>query len=178
MQELTYDGERIDAELQFSNGVLVATSHRLLVVTPAGDGPNLRVVYRPNVERVGRGHGGRRYVRPTVAASGAGVLAFLAGSTLSVESPTVPDGAGGLLGPLGTVFGLVGLVDELLLAGGAVCLLVGVGSAAVWLAARGSVVTVERAGRDPVRVSAPGVTDRQLRAFAREADVAYDDGVL
>lgn len=182
IRALTYDGERIDAELRFSDGALVATSHRLLAVTPDGDGPNLRTVHRPNVTGVGRARGGRRFLRPLAATAGVGTLALVGGSLFSVESAadTVPttEGFGGVLGPIRTLLGLVGVVDELLLLVGALLLLVGVGLAGVWLTVRRPVVVVSRAGSEPMRVPADGVTERRLREFARDADVAYDDGVV
>lgn len=182
IDSLLYAGETRRAQLPVSNGALVATSHRLLAVTPDGDGPNLRVVQRPNAEAVGRTTSGRRFLRPAVWTLGGGTLAVAAGSVLSLQSmadavPTV-EGFGGVLAPIRTVLSLVGIVDELLLVVGALALLAGVGVVAVWLVVREPVVTVSVAGDEPLRVPAAGVTDRELRAFADDADLQYEKNLL
>lgn len=179
---LLYGGEKVRARLSIPGGQLLATSHRLLVVTPDGDGPNLRVVHRPNVDGLSREVGGRQFLKPLAVSLAGGLFAVVVGSLVSVEGmgDAVPTDSpvGGLLGPVATVLNLFGLIDELLVGIGLLGLLAGVVIATVWLSAREAVVTVRVAGDDSVRVPAGGVTARQVRAFAADAGFTFEDGLL
>ena len=178
---LLYAGETAVATLSIPDGQMVATSHRLLILTPDADGPNLRVVQRPNVQRLGQGTNGRQFLRPTVVTMGGGVAAIALGSLLTVESmaEAVPtEGpAAGLLGPIGTLLTLVGVLDELLVAAGAISLLLGTAITVVWLLVRTAVVTVRVAGGETIRVPAGSLDGARIERFAAEADFEYDDGL-
>lgn len=176
---LLYGGETTVATLAIPDGRIVATSHRLLILTPEGDGPNMRTVDRPNVAGFSRRTNGRQFLRPTAYAFGGGLTAILLGSTLSLDglSESVPtDGpAAGLLGPIGTLLDLVGLLDELLVAVGAIGVLIGSVIATVWLLVRESVIVVRVAGDDSIRVTAGSLDGRRVKRFASEAGFGFEE---
>ncbi len=181
-EDLLYGGETTVAQLSIPDGRLIATTHRLLVVTPNTDGANLRTAHRANVQRLGRATNGRQFLRPTVYAFGGGVAGMALGSAFSLDGlgETVPsDGpAAGVLGPLGTALELASLLDELLIALGAVCLLVGTIIATVWLLVRQSVVVVRVAGRETIRVPAGSLDATRVERFSTDAGFEFDDGPL
>lgn len=179
---LLYAGEEPVATLPVADGLVVATSHRLLVYTPDGDGPNLRVVEGPNVTGVGRDTtGDDRLRRPTALGVGGGLLATLAGLSFDPENPleTTPTDTGGvgiegLLSPIQGLLDVVTLVDDLLVAVGVLALLGGLVGLAAYLVGRETTVVVAVAGDDDLRVAAGGTTAEELRSFASTAGVDYN----
>lgn len=179
---LTYAGEEPTATLPVRDGLLVATTHRLLVYTPEGDGANLQTVEAPNVVGVGAGVRGRPELRQTgVFGVLAGVAGLLGGRVVSFETPAeaVPTdvdvlGVGGLLRTVADVVGLLTLLDEALTLFGAVALLAGGVALAAAVTGRRQTVVVVVAGGPDVQVPAGRTDDGEVRAFAEDAvDVDY-----
>jgi hypothetical protein len=174
---LTYAGEEPTATLPVRDGVVVATTHRLLVYTPRGDGVVLQTVAAPNVVGLGYTATGNGRWRPALVAFAAGVAGLLAGQTVSIEPPSVATAdspaVGGGLETVTAVIGLVGLVDELLTAVGAVALLVAVGLLASDTASRDPRVVVRVAGDDPLTVPAGETDAGRVESFAASVGVDY-----
>ena len=178
---LTYAGEEPAATLPVRDGHLVATTHRLLVYTPEGDGPNLRTVEAPNVDGVSagvRGRPGRR--RIGVFGVLAGVAGLLGGRVIDFQTPAeaVPTdvdvlGVGGLLRTVADVVGLLTLLDEALTLFGVVALLAGGLALAAAVAGRRRTVVVTVAGGPDVQVPAGQTEDSDVRAFTEDAGVDY-----
>lgn len=177
IDRLTYTGEEPTATLPVRDGVLVATTHRLLVYTPDGDGVVLQTVAAPNVTGVGHTTGGNRRWRPALVAFAVGVAGLLVGQTLSVEPPSVAaadsPAVGGGLDAVTAVVGLVGLLDELATVVGVAALLVAAGLLASYGTSRDSQVVVRVAGDDPLRVSAGETDPAAVRSFASSVGVDY-----
>lgn len=183
VRSLLYAGEEPRAALPVADGYLVATTHRLLVYTPRGDGVNLRVVERPNATAVSHdASGNEQLLEPIVYTIGGGLLLVVLGSVLNFGSmaDAVPSmegagsvGVGSILAQIASVLSLVGLVDELMAVGGALALLVGTALTGVYLYTRRSEIVVRVAGESDLRVSAGSTTERETEAFAEEAGVDY-----
>ena len=178
---LTYAGEEPTATLPVRDGCVVATTHRLLVYTPEGDGANLRAVEAPNVVGFAAGVRGR----PTVQRVGvfgvlAGLTGLVAGRLVDFESPAdaVPTdvgvlGVGGLFRTIAGAVALLTLLDEALTLFGAVALLAGGVALAAAVAGRRQTVVVAVAGGPDVQVPAGRTDADDVRAFAERVGVDY-----
>jgi len=133
VDRLLYDGERVVENVGVGSSRLVVTSHRLLAFTPDEDGANFRAVDIPNVEDVRVAtDGNRRYLRWTLRPLLLGGILLLAGSTLDIDDPLSSvdtggageTGAGGILSTVSSLTGLLAVLDDVMLAIGALCLLV------------------------------------------------------
>lgn len=177
VDRLTYAGEEPTATLPVRDGILVATTHRLLVYTPDDDGVVLQTVAAPNVTGVGHTTGGNRRWRPGLVAFAVGVAGLLVGQTLSVEPPSVASAdspvAGGGLDAVTETIRLVGLLDELATVVGVAALLVAVGLFASYGTSRNTQVVVRVAGDDPLVVSAGETDAAAVRSFAASVGVDY-----
>lgn len=183
VDQLLYDGERVTESVDVGAGRVVVTTHRVLAFTPEGDGANFRTADRPNVEgaRVGT-DGNRRYLRWALRPLLLGALLLAAGSQLSVGDPlsgvdTSGGGAAGTGGIVSTVAGitsLLSMLDELMLAVGAVCMLLVALLLGVYLLGRERLLVVSVAGGDDVELPVEG--DRTGTASRLEAALARDDG--
>lgn len=178
---LTYAGEEPTATLPVRNGHVVATTHRLLVYTPDGDGANLQTVEAPNVVGVATGVRGRPTSR-RVGVFGvlAGLTGLVAGRLVNFESPAdaVPTdvdvlGVGGLLQTVADVIALLTLLDEALTLFGAVALLAGGIALAVAAAGRRQTVVVEVAGGPDIQLPAGRTDAGDVQAFAERVGVDY-----
>jgi len=161
LAELLFDGEERIDETTVGNCRLVLTSHRLIAVRPDGD-PRFRAIDRPNLLGVQFTSGGDS--RPLDIAARAAALGFLLlvtgfvvpADALSASVDLPPDTP--LSETLGTalvILDLVALLDDIMLAGGALALLVAL---AAFLRHRYTVerfVVVEVSGEDDLRLSPP-----------------------
>ena len=175
--QLTYAGEEPTATLPVRDGVVVATTHRLLVYTPDGDGVVLQTVDAPNVASLDYTAVGNGRWRPALVASVVGVAGLLAGQTVSVDPPSVATAdspaVGGGLGAVTETIRLVGLVDELATVVGMLALLVAAGLLASYGASRDSQVVVRVAGDDPLVVPAGETDAARVESFAASVGVDY-----
>lgn len=177
IEELLHAGEERREEATVGDARLVLTSHRLLVFREAGD-PRFRAVDRPNALDVSvETHGGGRTLGLAVQTGLLGVVGVGGGLLLPDQLVATPDiepppelGLGGLFEAMATILGLVALLDEALLGGGALALLVTATLLGWTLLARERYVTVEVSGDDPIELaSADPESDREL--VARLLDV-------
>jgi len=133
--DLLYQGEAVVEPVEIEGNAVVVTSHRVLALTPALDGPDYRHVDRPNVTEVRIEIGGstrwlERTVRPFllgVVLLAGGWIVDLDGLTSGLER-TDPGtagsaGIGGIVSLAEDLGRALALLDEALLVGGALCLL-------------------------------------------------------
>lgn len=177
VDRLTYAGEEPTATLPVRDGILVATTHRLLVYTPDGDGAVLQTVEAPNVTGLGYATLGNGRWRPALVAFAVGVASLLVGQTVSVTPPSVAaadsPAVGGGLAVVTETIRLVGLLDELATVVGGVALLVAVGLLASDRASRDSQVVVQIAGADSLAVPAGETDATSVESFATSVGVDY-----
>ncbi len=186
IRRLLYAGEETVASLSVADGTVVATSHRLLVSTPDGGGPNLRVVQGPNVLAVGyQTRGDRETARSAVYAVALGIGSLLLGSVFDLggagsAAPSDTDalGVGGLLDAAGLVLSLLGFLDDALVLAGVVAVLLGLGLVGLYVASREPEVVVTVAGDEQLRVSAGPTDEQSTRAFAEAAAVEFEQSGL
>jgi hypothetical protein len=181
IRSLLYAGEEPQAAVPVADGYLVATTHRLLVYTPRGDGTNLEVVEGPNATAISHdASGNAQLLQPIVYTVGGGLLLVVLGTMLNFQglSDAVPRvsggvGVGSILAQIASLLSLVGLLDELMAVAGALALLVGTALTGAYLYTRRSEVVVRVAGESDLRVPAGSTTERETEAFAEEAGVDY-----
>lgn len=191
-ERLCYDGERIEAEFDLGESAVVVTSHRVLAFTPGADGANYRAVDRPNVDGVARTvEGSERAVATALKALVVGAVLLGAGSLFSLDglaesvdlsgAGTAQLGMGGMLSMLQQIFALLALLDDALVALGALVLL-GAAAAMGWYAhSRTRLLRLSVAGEDDLVVPAPesddeGVADRLEHAITPDERADGADG--
>ena len=160
IEPLCYDGESVVDVVPLSGGTVGVTSHRVLALTPGGDGPNLQSADRPNVDSIELsaggdvGHGGRalRYGVYALLLFGASFVVDF-GSVSAVDPPS-GTGAGQVVGLAVSMLGMLTLVDDVLRYAGLVVLVVALLFAALYGYTRDSYLAVEVAGGDALRVPA------------------------
>lgn len=163
-----------------ANGVVV-TSQRLMAFIPEGDGPNYRVVERPNVEAVRLETVADDDWLEYVFKSGLGGLVGVAvgltvdfGPLLAIGSVDTGGagqvGVGGLLAVLGRVTALLGRLDQVFLYGGLLALALGLAALGRYVESREHTLTVAVAGDDPIRVPAPADGEDALARVERSLD--------
>lgn len=176
VEQLLFDGESVETEVEVGTATVVVTSHRVLAFTPQADGKDYRAVDRPNVLGVERTSVDRVDLRERAAKTGvAGAVLALIGV---VFDPTAvipqPDlSAADEADAMGDVGGIVGLVDGMLaafyaldaffLVVGGLLLAIGLALAGVQLATRTSQVAITVAGEDEPPILLPDrIDDRSL----------------
>lgn len=176
LEELLYEGEQPVESAAVGEGRLLVTSHRLLAYAPGAE-PRFREVDRPNVvgvtvETRGEVARLRRAVRPAAW----GALLAVAGSAVSLDSLLVPvsappgTGLGGALATVRSLVALLALLDDAMLAVGALLLLVALVPVARYLRGRTRELIVEVAGGADLRLPAADAgeaTARRVRAAVR-----------
>ena len=171
VEELLYDGEQVEQQVDVDTARVVVTSHRVLVFTPELDGENLRQVDRPNVVGLERGAlsedalltRGLRAGIWGVLLVGAGVLfdfGSLIGGVDLTGGGTGELGLGGTLEGLQSMLELLGLLDELLLAAGAVAMLVAVAVLGLFWHRRTPTLAITVAGGDDIHLPRSDTTDQ------------------
>jgi hypothetical protein len=161
---LLYQGESIEESVEFEDNAVVVTSHRVLALTPDLDGPNYRHVDRPNVtgvrvETVGASRWLERTVQPLalgIVLLAGGWIVDLDGLTSGLENTETGGagraGIGGIVSMAESLGRALALLDEVLLIGGALSLLVVVLFLALYARSRTRQVTVVVAGEDDLTV--------------------------
>lgn len=174
LADLRFEGESVVESVPVGDGRVVVTSHRLLSYDPAG-AVRFRAVERPNVAGV-RIETGTRADLLALAARPAlwGVALVVAGLLLPADdllsTPSVPAGTGlgGVVSTVESIFGLLALLDDLLLAAGALALLVALGALALSRVRRRRELVIEVAGDHDVRLPAAAADEATVAAI-REA---------
>lgn len=180
VEELLYEGERVEETVDVDPARIVVTSHRVITITPELAGANFRDVERPNVVGVSRGAEASgdllvRGVKWTVIGlllMGAGTLIDFGGIVGSVSFDGSAGGQIGIGGVLGFVQGLLDLIrqlDEIMLVLGALATLFGIVVLGVYLWTRDPTVAIEVAGDEDLHVPRPDderVTERLRTAVA------------
>lgn len=176
LEALCYAGEEVLATVPVGGGGnrLVATTHRVLALTPEDDGADLVAVERPNVRAVTVETTGNAATVPyAVRALVVGVVLVLGGATVSLDgmladvsigdSGASAVGFGWLLELFDLLQFLFAVLDDAMLVLGAVLSLAGVGLMAAYWASRERAVVVSVAGGDDIVVPAAGATAGDLR---------------
>ena len=178
IEPLCYAGESVVDAVPFSGGTVGVTTHRVLALTPDGDGPNLQAVERPNVDGVelsaggDAAHGARalRYGVYALALVGASFVVDF--SSVSAVDPPSGTGAGRVVQMAVTMTGMLTLVDDVLRYAGLGVLVVALLFLALYGHTRDSYVAIGVAGGRALRVPATGsesaAVDR-LRAAVADA---------
>jgi hypothetical protein len=168
VDQLLFDGETVESNVDVGGGTVVVTSHRLLVFTPEGEGPRYRAIDRPNVLGVEQRAISPYEFRSVVAKLGVGAVLFLLLGLFVDPRAVIPtpdlssaQGAGGLLGPVETMLDAFYALDEVALVLGALLALAGSGLLGVQLATRTDRLAIEIAGDEDVLLSF-GVEDATL----------------
>lgn len=177
-EDLTYAGESVVDAVIVSGGTVGVTTHRVLALTPEGDGPNLQAVDRPNVESIGSGSAGNADHGVRAVRYGVYALALFGGSflvnfeSMTAVEPTSAAGAGQVVGMAMQLTNLLSVVDDVLRAAGVVALLAALAFAALYGHSRDRHLRVDVAGGDAIRVplrrGEPTGADR-LRAAVEKA---------
>lgn len=161
VEGLLLAGEEPRGRAGVGDATLVLTSHRLLVVRPAGD-PRFRAVDRPNVLGVARGTTSDAWaLTVAVQALALGAVLAVGGSAVSldglagsVEAPS-DTGMDGVFATVDWLLTLLSLLDDALLVGGALVLAGGLALLGWWVRTRERVLVVSVSGDDDVRLSLP-----------------------
>ncbi|MFB6107107.1 MAG: hypothetical protein ABEJ70_09060 [Halobacteriaceae archaeon] len=181
---LLFEGERVEATVPVGESRVVVTSHRVLALTPGGDGANYRHADRPNVGSVTVDTSGTTdYLGPALRAAVVGVVLLGAGATVDFDgllgATTVDAGAvplGGLRGLLGTLRTALALFDEAALTAGALALAFGLGGIGLYVRSRERRLRVAVAGGADLTVPLRGVAapERARDALADALATAPD----
>ena len=162
--DLLYRGETMAESVEIDGNGVVVTSHRVLALTPELDGPNFRHVDRPNVtgvrvETVGASRWLRRTFQPFVLGLvllAGGWTVDLDGLTSGLDSTSTETagqtGVGGIVSMAEGLGRALALLDEVLLIGGALSLVVVVIFLALYARSRTRQLTVVVAGEDDLTV--------------------------
>ena len=162
VEPLCYAGETVVDAVPLSGGTVGVTSHRVLALTPGGDGPNLQAVERPNVDGVelsaggDAAHGARalRYGVYALALVGASFVVDF-GSVSAVDPPS-GTGAGRVVQMAVAMTGMLTLVDDVLRYAGLGVLVVALLFLALYGYTRDSYLAIGVAGGPTLRVPATG----------------------
>lgn len=170
-------GEAVVERVDLGRGWVAATTHRVLVFDPEGEGTRFDSVDRPNVVGVRTTTGGDParlgYVSRAVLYAVLLLGGWLAARSVGLASLfSVPDadvtGIGGLLSMLSLAGRLLTLFVDALLVGGAVAALAAAVLAAWYLRGRHPALVVERAGDDDdvtLRLPTAVAGDRAVEAL-------------
>lgn len=157
-ERLTYAGESVVDAVAVSGGTVGVTTHRVLALTPDGDGPTLQAAERPNVESIGSGSAGDAERGVRAARYGVYALALFGGSylmnfeSMQAVEPSTAAGAGQVVGMAMRLTSLLSAVDDVLRAAGVVALLAALAFAALYGHSRDRHLHIGVAGGDPIRV--------------------------
>jgi len=172
VEELLYDGEVVERQADIGTARVVVTSHRVLVFTPEMSGEDLRQVNQPNVIGLERSSLTEdalltRSLRIGVWAVlllGARALfdfgSLIGGVDLTGQG-TGELGLGGTLEGVQRMLDLLALLDELLLAAGAIAALAAVVILGLFWHRRTPTLAITVAGGEDVHVPRPDVGDRE-----------------
>lgn len=169
---LLYRGESVLSTLDVGEGMLVATSHRVVALAPAGDA-RVRYCDRLNVDDVRTDTiADSRLAGATGKALLVGCGLIGAGLMVSFDSLLAPVsvsgsaiGLGGLLSLFSYLQLALSLMDDALLVGGGLSLAVGLAGLGWYLNSRQPVVRVSVVGTDDLLVGGELPDSRDLFAF-------------
>ncbi|MFB6069676.1 MAG: hypothetical protein ABEJ76_01525 [Halanaeroarchaeum sp.] len=163
VDELLFAGEEVLVRVGRGPDEVVVTTHRLLALSPAGDGPNFRAVDRPNVTDVGFEATGRPGLLVTglqvgvvgIVLAAAGLLVDFGGmfGSVQVDSGTAI-GAGGVLEMLELFRAVAALANEVLLLVGGALVFGALLAAGAFLSTRSGDLVIDVAGEEPVHLDA------------------------
>ena len=173
VEELLYDGETIERQVDVDTASVVVTSHRVLAFTPEMSGENLRQVDRPNVIGLERSSltedallaRGLRISVWAILLLGAGALfdfgSLIGGVNLTGQG-TDELGVGGTLEGVQRMLDLLALLDELLLVAGAIAAFAAVAALGVFWYRRTPTLAITVAGGEDVHVPRPSAGDQEV----------------
>lgn len=163
-------GETVHERIDYGETTVVVTDRRVLAFTPAIDGANYRAIDRPNVDGVATAtvaptqHLLRaiRLVVAGVIALGAGLVFDFGAMIGGIDDPSVGGtGIGSALAMVETMIALLDALDDALLLGGALAILLAVAFGAAYWAERNRFLTIAVAGEDDVRLPVPDDRTRE-----------------
>lgn len=165
VDDLLYDGETVDEQVEIGTSSVVVTSHRVLAFTPEGDGANFQQVDRPNVTGVSLQSGGEsKFLRQAARAAMYGLVLIVAGLLLPIDdvlsgvglpSSTGQLGIGGVMGMFQQMLSLLRNLDDFMRLIGALLLLFAIVPMGVYLWTRWQTLEIGVAGDEPIRIQAP-----------------------
>lgn len=165
VDDLLFDGERVETTVDVGEGGVVVTSHRVLAFTPETDGANYDYVDRPNVAGVERAaRGSAQFLFHAVKALLVGAVLLAAGLTVSLDdmvggielTTTGGMGLGGFLGLMQSLLSVLAMLDDIMTAAGALALLLGAALLGMYARTRRNLLVVEVAGDDDLELPAAG----------------------
>lgn len=188
-EDLLEAGESVRERVAYGETTLVVTDRRVLAFTPTRPGANYRAVARPNVEGVSVDTTGptahlQRALQTGIGggiALGAGLLFDFGAMIGSVDRPSLEGtGVGGALAMVETMLALLDALDDALIAGGALALLLAVAFVGAYWHGRDRHLAIGVAGDDPIAMPVPDADtrdriERALREPVTRSAAAGDD---
>jgi len=175
------NGEVIEETVAVGENGVVVTNQRLLAFVPEGDGANYRAVERPNVEDATLRHDGDTDYLEYTAKGALGGLAAIGigltvdfGSFISLEGVSTTGasevGVGGLTSLLTSITSLMDRIDDALLVGGLLALVLGLGAFGLYLESRTHNLVIDIAGEEDLYIQAPSDAQHQDRTLRQILD--------
>lgn len=176
VEELLYEGETVDEQVEVGESTVVVTSHRVLAFTPSLDGKNFREAQRPNVtgaciETTADSRFlsmGLRIALYGVVLLGVGLFvdfgAIIGGVDLAGEG-TQQLGIGNVLGMVQGMISLIGRLDFYMRVIGALLVAFALVPLGVYAWSREQFLVLEVAGEDSIRVASPEAGGAELEAL-------------
>lgn len=171
-EDLLYDGESIDDQVEIGSAAVVVTSHRVLAFTPESDGANFQQVDRPNVTGVSlRNVGETKFLGQAGKAALYGLILVVAGLLLPLDeilsgvglpSTSGQLGIGGIMGMFQQMLSLLRNLDDFMRLVGALLLLFAIVPMGVYLWTRQRSLEIGVAGDDPIRIQAPETEEKAV----------------
>lgn len=166
VEDLLFDGEEIEEQVELGTAAVVVTSHRVLAFTPESDGSNFQQVDRPNVTGVRLRAGGEsQFLTQGARAALYGIILVVAGMLLPIDSilagvalpqSTGQLGIGGIMGLFQRMLTLLQNLDDFMRLIGALLLLFALVPFGVYLWSRERALVIDVAGEeDSIRVPTP-----------------------
>ncbi|QDX40187.1 hypothetical protein [Salarchaeum sp. JOR-1] len=181
LSEVLFDGESVVERVDCGANALVVTTHRVVALTPTGEGERVRYADRPNVETVrAETAGTTRHLRFGLRQTAFAVFLFAAGTLFSLDriadSVTGATGTASELG-IGSLVRVLAAValfaryfdDALVGLSGLTALLAALGFAR-YLRSRSRSLVVETYGGDELRVPAPDADESDVGRILEALD--------
>ncbi|AWB28100.1 hypothetical protein [Halococcoides cellulosivorans] len=184
VDDLLEDGESVHERISYGETTVAVTNRRVLAFTPTTQGANYHAIARPNVEGVALDTQGPtanllRALRVGIAgviALGSGLLFDFGGMVGGIDQPSLEGtGVGGALAMVDTMLALLDALDDALVIGGALALLLAVGFAGAYWVARERSLTIRVAGDADVRLPVPDDRTRECIERALRGPAAAGD---
>lgn len=166
VEELLYDGETVDEQVDVDTATVFVTSHRVLAFTPEREGANFQQADRPNVVSVDLDASGEaKFLRWAARAAIYGLVLIVAGTLLPIDDVladvALPEttgqlGIGGVLGLFERMLTLLRNLGAYMQLLGALLLLFAVVPMGVYLWSRDRSLVIEIAGEEvSIRLPVP-----------------------